>query len=66
MPDKTALFESSQALFASIADNVGILDISKNYRPDLILLGQNNILKRNLSNSSNEGKAFIKLDILFD
>ena len=29
MPDKTALFESSQALFASIADNVGILDISK-------------------------------------
>ena len=29
MPDKTALFESSQALFASIADNVGVLDISK-------------------------------------
>ena len=29
MPDKTALFESSQALFASIADNVGVIDISK-------------------------------------
>ena len=45
--------------------------LSRKIRPDIRLSDnkttpENNILKRNLSNSSNEGKAFIKLDILFD
>ena len=45
--------------------------LSRKIRPDIRLRDskttpENNILKRNLSNSSNDGKAFIKLDILFD
>ena len=38
-----------------------ILDISKNYRPDLILLGHNNILKRNTLEIFKDNKQKIAL-----
>ncbi len=49
----------SQKVFSNLDDD--ILEISNNYKPDLILLGHNNILKRNTMEKIKNNKTKISL-----
>ncbi len=49
----------SQKIFPNLDDD--ILDISKNYKPDMILLGHNNILKRTTIENLKKNKTKISL-----
>jgi len=50
---------SNKKIFSNV--NEAILDISSNYKPDMLLLGHNNILKRNTLEKINSDKTKISL-----